>query len=352
MLGLPLDDGILSGKEYDWFRKYIRDKFIIRAVVSMPGDAFQRSKARVKTSLLVLEKKADRAKQISSVFMYPCRFVGLDDPSRQRVLPIDKINRKKALDEIAAVDKEYDLFLQGKGSLDYTVPVGKIADRMDVKSCLGKTGRSVSDWNSKGFTIKKLEDLVDLVEPDENSEDNILTKDCDDYVTYLRVRYDGYAEKGEEIPASESVYAHLYRVHKNEIAISGMAAFYGSSAIVTDGLEGCVVSSEYLVLRPKKGVDPRLVWMLLRTPEVRADMLLLGTGIARTRVKWEDVKDIQVPYPTKTLKDRVIKSIKEAELAEKNAADKRRSAKKALEGTFGLDNEAAKMILQAFKPPK
>ena len=48
-----IDDGTLSGRNYKWFRKFIRERFIIKAVASLPGDAFQRSKARVKTSLLI-----------------------------------------------------------------------------------------------------------------------------------------------------------------------------------------------------------------------------------------------------------------------------------------------------------
>ncbi|MGH2639258.1 MAG: HsdM family class I SAM-dependent methyltransferase, partial [Rhabdochlamydiaceae bacterium] len=46
-----IDDGILSGSDYKWFRDFLRQRFIVRAVISLPGDAFQRSQARVKTSL-------------------------------------------------------------------------------------------------------------------------------------------------------------------------------------------------------------------------------------------------------------------------------------------------------------
>ena len=180
----------------------------------------------------------------------------------------------------------------------------------------------------------------------------ISTKNSGDNVTYLRVRYDGYAEAGDAIVASESEYSRLYRVHKDDIAISRMAAFYGSSAIVTEELDGCVVSPEYLVLRPKAGTDPRLVWMLLRSPEVRADMLLLGTGIARTRVKWENLRDIHVPFPKKLFRDRIVKAIRRAEKAENDAAQMRSSARKELDEAFGLDNDAANQILEAFKPPK
>jgi type I restriction enzyme M protein len=350
-----IDDGILSGDDYASFRAFVRRKFIVRGVVSLPGDAFQRSKARVKTSLLILEKKSkdedEETPQTSAIFMYPCQYVGLDDPSRQRILPVDRENRISALKEIETVGKEYDLFLQGKGSSKYLVQSNRIVDRMDVKSSLGKTGRSVSAWKKK-FTVTTLGDLADLVEYSDDSDDTVLTKDCPDFVTHLRVRYDGYAESGEEIVASDSAYDRLYKVHENDIAISGMAAFYGSSAVVAKEFDGYVVTSEYLLLRAKPGIDPRLVWMLLRSPEVRADMLLLGTGIARTRIKWENVKEINVPMPDKAVVQEIMKTIGEAEVAEKKALEKRHEAKERLEALLELDNAPARVILNAFKPPK
>ena len=41
---------------------------------------------------------------------------------------------------------------------------------------------------------------------EETDENVIVTKDCDDLVKHLRVRYDGFCEEGEEIYASDSKY--------------------------------------------------------------------------------------------------------------------------------------------------
>ena len=64
---------------------------MVKAVVSLPGDAFQRSEARVKTSLIVLEKRrageASSIEEDPSIFMYACRYVGIDDPKRRRWMP-------------------------------------------------------------------------------------------------------------------------------------------------------------------------------------------------------------------------------------------------------------------------
>ena len=71
-----IDDGFLSGGNYRWFREQLRRLYIVKAVISLPGDAFQRSEARVKTSFVVLEKR--RAKEGSdtdgdhSIYMHPC----------------------------------------------------------------------------------------------------------------------------------------------------------------------------------------------------------------------------------------------------------------------------------------
>jgi len=57
-----------------------------KAVISLPGDAFQRSEARAKTSFIVFEKRGPGRgmDDAPSIFMYPCRHVEIDDPKRRR----------------------------------------------------------------------------------------------------------------------------------------------------------------------------------------------------------------------------------------------------------------------------
>ena len=346
-----IDDGILSGRNYQWVRDFIREKFIIKAVISLPGDAFQRSNARVKTSLIILEKRApNTAQNQPSVFMYGCQYVGVDDPSRQRTLPIDKVNRDEATKEIQRVATKYTNFLAGKGNPKYIVPASKVKDRLDVKSCLMSTGRNVSKWRSQGIEVCSLSDLVELKQFDE--KDIIITANYDDFVTYLRVRYDGFAEAGDEIITSDTQYSQLFRIRRGDIVISDIAASHGSVAIVPKELDGCVVTTEYTVLQPKEDVSPLVVWMLLRSPTARADMLLLATGANRTRVKWEKIKDLNLPRPASEDSEAVVQKLKDAERAERNALKLRKQAKKMLESPLELDSEEAQAVLRAFKPPK
>ena len=118
----------------------LRECYIIRAVVSLPGDAFQRSEARVKTSFIVLQKReqqdADEWEDYPSIFMYPCRYVGIDDPRRRRWMPGDDALRRNAREEVRRVVFEYRRFLDGRGDKQFIVPASRAVDRLDVKHCL------------------------------------------------------------------------------------------------------------------------------------------------------------------------------------------------------------------------
>lgn len=351
-----IDDSILGGSRYTRVRDFIRANYIVRAVVSLPGDAFQRSKARVKTSLIVLQKKHRPEEEQTPVFMNYCTMVGIDDPARQRTLPIDAINREKAIKEIAAVGKAYEAFLEGDGSASrWTVPADAIADRMDVKSVLTKPGRQLAFWKREGLVVTPLSDMLYVVYPndsDAEDENTIITNDSDDLVIHLRVRYDGFAEEGEEIYASDSGYPKLYRVRSGDIAMSHIGASYGAIAVVPDHLDGCVVTTEYTVFRVKDGADARLVWMLARSPECRADLLMLATGISRNRVHGSEALEVQVPHPPAATAKKVVAAIQKAEIMEQQARELRLSAQHDLEGALNLDNAEAQKILAAFKPPK
>jgi len=309
------------------------------------------------------------------VFMYYCTMIGVDDPARQRVLPIDEQNRIEADREIESVYTAFEAFLRGDPSSEkWIVAPEAIEDRIDVKSCLPKPNRNVSNWQQAGLSVVELDQLVDIIYPkiqsdsdeDTNSAvepenlnleedqdtDVIITNDSEELVTYLRVRYEGFAEPGEEIYASDSTYSRLYRVYAGDIVISNINAVHGAIAIVPQELDGSVVTTEYTVCRAKSGVDPRLVWLLLRSPEARSNLILLATGIGRNRVSWDRVAALRLPMPPPETVDRVVDAIRQAEEMERAAKQLREQTFEDLDTILGLDNDEAQAILGAFKPPK
>jgi type I restriction enzyme M protein len=353
-----IDDSILGGTKYRAVRDFIRAHFVVRAVVSLPGDAFQRSKARVKTSLLILEKKRTPDEAQPSLFMCYCTTVGLDDSPRQRTLPIDAENRDKALREIKSVSQLYESFLKGgEDAKKWTVPPERIRDRMDVKNCLLDPFRNVETWEQANLEISDLNRWIEVVFPttgedDEVSENLLDTQDSDELVTLLRVRYDGFAETGDTIEASSSTYSNLYKVHTGDLVISNINAVNGAIAVVPEPFDGTFVTTEFTVCRAKENVDPRLVWAMLRSPEARSNLLLVATGIGRSRVKPGAALSLKLPVPDQQLAKKAAATLKHAEDMEREAAALRQQALWELESSLGLDNEEAQAILAAFKPPR
>lgn len=345
-----IDDGILSGRDYAWFRTYIRSKFLVRGVISMPGDAFQRSKARVKTSFIILEKRVNDTQDQPPVFMYACKYVGNDDPARARTLPIDAVIREKAKNEITEVCDMYASFLAGQGDPNHIVSPDKIQDRLDVKNCWLTKGRSVEKWRAEGLNIHAINEVLSLKQYDENN--TIITKGNDEIVRQLIVRYNGDVDEGDEITAADTQYSKLYVVNTGDLVMSNIAASYGSIAVVPEELDGCVVSNEYTVLTTREPYNAKVIKCILRSPEIRSEILLASTGSNRTRIQWENFRQISITYPDADTEQEMLEAINEAERLAKELEEIRGRAATIVEVKYSLAEDAAIDILQAFKPPK
>ena len=343
-----IDDGFLNSPEYKWFREKLREFYTIKAVISLPGDAFQRSEARVKTSFVVLEKRRETnsysPQSHPPVFMYACRYVGIDDPKRARWMPGDDELRERAVKEVADVLREYKNFISGNGSPDHLVPASRVVDRLDVKHCLIEHKRSLPAGS------QVLADFVELKEF--SGADVINCRDHDQFEQLLTVRYSGEAAQGAVIlPKVGTKYSQLFKVNEGDIVLSNIAASYGSVAVVPARLAGSFVSKEYTVFRAKSEYDAYVIWAVLRSPEIRAELLLRATGANRSRVRWADIQNIPFPYPDPQTAKQFIKRIKAAEQARAKAQDEQQTAIKELNTALHLDREQAHHILDAFKPP-
>ena len=77
-----MDESVLNTKSNKVFRDYIRDKFIIRAVISLPQNTFVNTGSGVKTSVLYLVKKEKPEEKQPKVFMAISQNVGHTDSGK------------------------------------------------------------------------------------------------------------------------------------------------------------------------------------------------------------------------------------------------------------------------------
>ncbi|WP_048726860.1 N-6 DNA methylase [Kytococcus sedentarius] len=346
-----VDDGILGGDSYRRVRDWLREHYLLRAVISLPGDAFQRSQARVKTSIVVLEKrKTGQFQDQPPVFMYPCTAVGVDDSPRQRVLPIDRVVREAASREINEVADLYKRFRAGDpDAARWSVPGSMVQDRMDVKAVFTKPGNQVPAWEAAGLDVVRFGDIAEPLgwERVLNCDD----PEYDDLVPRVRVRYDGFAEAGDKVDPTDLKGTH-YVVSEGDIVFSHINAIHGAVAVIPPELDGAIVTNEYTICRPKGDLDPRVLWALVRSVVARADLMILSTGIGRTRIDWDQVAELQVPLPSLAQQRKVIKACESAEAAERQARLLRSKAKDVVEQDWLMNSPEAERTLAAFKPPR
>ena len=91
---------------------------------------------------------------------------------------------------------------------------------------------------------------------------------------------------------------------------------------------------------------------MLRSPEIRAEMMLRSTGANRSRVRWEDIQDIQLPYPDTETASSFLRHVEDAEAARAKAQHEEAAAAEELASKMLPNEERANLILDAFKPPK
>jgi type I restriction enzyme M protein len=155
-----VDDSVLSGQSYSHIREYIRRTFILKAIVSLPGDAFRRASARVKTSVLILRLRIDGESQ-GEVFMDSAVSLGLEEKVARRIgLSTNDLAAEKK-EEIKRIVDRYRDFCQGVPG-EYVVPPERITDRLDVKYCIADRGRKVQLWKEKNLHVIPIGDALKL----------------------------------------------------------------------------------------------------------------------------------------------------------------------------------------------
>ncbi len=341
-----IDDSVLGGKNYGEVRTFIREHFIIRGIISLHGDAFQRSGARAKTSVIYLEKRAPDDTSQPAIFVFESRYIGLDDVVPKTRPSVAEEARTKAAEEIDEIATAFDDYLQGKSG-SWLVPADRLADRLDAKSLLPWTVDELqSEWKDKGVDSEILESLVDVI------EQHVAIEPYSRY-TFLRITYEGFAEIGDVALGREISYSKIGRAQAGDIVVSNINAVNKAICVVPDEMSGLLVSNEYTVLRLKQGIDadPLYIWSVLRSTAVIAQWLSAGTGVGRTRVDWDVLRKQRIPLLKSKRQHEIGQMYRAAEELGRRMRQLRVQANEAL-GNLQLESDIAKDRLARAKPPR
>lgn len=282
-----IDDSVLSGSSYIHVRDYIRDNFIIEAIISLPGDAFRRASARVKTSVIILRKKAEGDEQ-QEVFMASSIYLGIESKTAKRIgIKVADLEVAKA-EEKQRIVSDYNSYIKGING-DYIVPFSNCLDRLDVKYCINDRGRKASAWLAGGYKVDRLGHILSP------AEGRAVKVEEEEEYPLLIVNYDGEINDGEVLDGAESSYSKLYKVSQWDLLISNMGFGRGAISVVPPHYAGKFVSNEYTILESPSKECAVFYWNLLRTKEILGDIFSSTTGMNRGRIKWDIIQEVKVP---------------------------------------------------------
>ena len=345
-----IDDTLLAsdGEIFRATRELIREQFLVRGIISLPGDAFKRQGSRVKTSILVLEKKHDASESQPACYGFFAENLGVDDlaPRASRA-DIDDA-RAASKEEIHVILQEYRQFLAGERvERGLALSSDRLQDRLDLKSCAPELGRMADDWRAQGADLKLLRECVAPV-----AEDVSLAAYPSQEFKLLKVSYEGrcileQVREGRRIRAKT-----MYRVRTGQMVFSMIRATDGAIGIVPPELDGALVSANsYAVFACDTPQDAHYLWAVLRSYELRADMQAKSTGSGRYVTGWPDVGDwLQVPWMPAAERQQVGNGLIEALELERQAYAKQHDAMEKVR-TLGIESETSVTRWQRSKAP-
>ena len=224
-------------------RDFIRERFLAGAIISLPGDTFRNRGQRVKTSVLVLEKKQNDDEKQPSCFAFFSEALGVDNITpRASDADIQAARDRGGRPRPIKYLKVYAEYL-ADGKRPSVLNPSRLNDRLDLKYCvIRQPGRMAGKWRTDGIEVSRLDECLrpveDIVIPREHSETEF---------TLIKVSYDGICEiekikKGKAIKAGK-----MFKVRAGQMVFSQIRATDGAIGIVPREMDGALVSGSYYV---------------------------------------------------------------------------------------------------------
>lgn len=342
-----LDDTLLSSASFRYVRSFIRTRFLVRAIISLPGDTFKRSGSRVKTSVLVLEKKRSQNDDQPHWFHFFSEHLGVDDLTPKATDQEVAEARDKADLEMSRIVSGYNQYLNGS-VLDSVLGPEFILDRLDLRNCVPLFGRMVRQWEARGIETKRLDEIVkptrNIIDPSSDYPQELFA--------LLKVSYEGRCEVESERVGGRVVSNSMQVVEPGQMVFSTIRATDGAVGIAPPELGRALVSkTSYTVFDCESPKDAAYLWSVLRSHELRADMQSLSPGSGRYTTYWPDVGQLLIPWLADHERHAIGERLIELWDSERQLEMRRKDSMAHLH-QLGVESEESKTRWRASKAPQ
>ena len=284
-------------------RHHLRNRVTLRGVIELPSVTFAQAGTRTKTAILYLQKGRAEVSDRNHVFMGVSVDLGFQVNSRKGV----QIKVEKGENDLpkllSAYSEMHDRARTEEAMILSDAPsAAAIAESSlrDAWTASHYQARQLdvlhSAGDSRDVLTAQLKDLVDFV-GDERRQAQYRPGIV--FISVLHILTEGvldlmamrtYAPKTPGVP-----------VKIGEVLLSRINPRIPRVLVVPDLGQPVLCSSEFEVMRPKKGLNPYMIAFLLLSQHVQAQIqsLTSGTSASHNRVKTRNLAEVSIPIPRK-----------------------------------------------------
>lgn len=321
-----IDDTVLNGVNSKRFRDFIRKKFIIKAVISLPFNTFKNAQTTIKTSILYLRKKISEKEKQPATFMAICNNIGHNDFGNDTP-------ERNNLNQVLFAYREF----AEKGNLKTQIIPNQLETEVltcplqifivqpeELKEILNAFYYSPELKNIQ----KKLHRLRERKKIDlKRGKDFVLMPDMPaSKVKEMRNNIFKYLEVGDvnnrgdiigyqENPLKTLPTRARKMVKEGDIIVAKNISSLGSVAIIDDSFDGQLVSTGFIVIRPKNKRETYFYWSILKSEIIKKQMYYLSATAVQPEVS-EDIFQFEVLIPipkNQNEKEKIIKIVEDIE---------------------------------------
>lgn len=312
---IVIDDSVLNSYTHTDYREFIREKYIIKAIFSLPSHTFVKAGAGGTTSILYLQKKRRKGEKQGVIFARVIENVGHSKSGK----PIGKNDFYDVLKEFKIFEKTGVLMWKGEKEIGgyendnlFLIDPKMIDDRLDI--------------NFYKPSYRKFLDKLREIE----KRDIIELKKLSEFESMEKINYPGkkfeffkYVEisttKGGWIDKDEIQGDTLENlpnrarmvIKTNDVLFSKPFRSLKKVVMVPKELNDQLASTGFVVLKTKDYDEACLLWSIFRSKLIQKQFLHICSGFTQREMSDEYLnKYLLIPTPKKN-KENLIKKIKE-----------------------------------------
>ena len=333
-----IDDTVLNGISAKPYRDFLRERFIVKQVVSLPFNTFFRAQANIKTSILHLRKKRLGERQ-GDVFMAISNNVGHNDhkgdtPHRDNLPEVaslfiewDEQGHRPNLQRPNDVDEPLGCALQV-----FVVPVDELGERLDAfyysPELRTLRERLAQRADSGDIVLKKGRDFR-LAPRLPNGDRERLRREILRYIEITGITRDGIVVDYQEAPLEDLPSRAQIPLQIGDVLFAKNISSRGTAIAVPEWLDGGMATSGFISVRPDSEEDALILWSVFRSEGWRTQVYYLSATASQPEIRDDTFRDeMLIPWPaTDERQSRIVESarrILEAREAERLATEANR----------------------------